>query len=76
MLNKLDKTEVINSISSERLEAYRLSPTDSIENLVQMYLHNIELAEALYPALALLEVTLRNRLNNAIARNIMPDWLI
>lgn len=76
MPDKLDKTEVINSISSERLEAYRLSPNDTIENLVQIYLHNIELAEALYPALALLEVTLRNRLNNAINRNIMQDWLI
>lgn len=76
MFDKFDKNEVINSISSERLEAYRLSPSDTIEDLVQVYLHNIELSEALYPALSLLEVTLRNRLNNAIDRNIIPDWLI
>ena len=76
MSNKFDKNEVINSLSSERLEAYRLSPNDTIENLVQAYLYNIELSEALYPALSLLEITLRNRLNNAIDKNIMPDWLI
>ena len=72
----LNKTEIINSISRERLETYRLSPNDTVEDLVRVYLHNIQLSEALYPALALLEVTLRNRLNNAIEKNIKPEWLI
>lgn len=76
MPGNLDITEVLNSISSERLETYRLSPDDTVENLIRHYLHNIQLAEALYPALALLEITLRNRLNNAIDRNITPNWLV
>jgi hypothetical protein len=72
----INETEIFNSISRERLESYRLMSTDTIEDLARFYLQNIQLAEALYPALALLEITLRNRLSNAIEKNIKPDWLI
>ena len=71
----INETEIKNSISIERLESYRLTPTDTIEDLIQLYLHNIKLAESLYPALALLEITLRNRLSNAIDKDIMSGWL-
>lgn len=71
-----NETEIINSISSERLEVYRKTANDTIEDLTRLYLHNIQLAESLFPALALLEVTLRNHLNNAIDKYIKHDWLI
>lgn len=72
----VNKVEILNDISNERLESYRISPANSIEDLVKIYLYNIKLSEALYPALALLEVTLRNHLNNAIGKHLKADWLI
>jgi len=71
-----NEAEIIKDFSLERLESYRTSQNDTINDLVQNYLYNIELAEALYPALALLEITLRNHLNNAIEKNIKANWLI
>lgn len=68
--------EIIKALSRERLETYRLAPTDLINDLVQRYLYNIELSQFLYPALSLLEITLRNHLNYAIDKFIKPDWLI
>lgn len=70
------ESEIIKALSRERLETYRQSPTDSIDTLVQRYLYNIELSQFLYPALSLLEVTLRNHLNTAIDNFIRPNWLL
>ena len=72
----VNKIEIINDISKERLESYRTSPNDSIEDLIKTYLYNIKLSEALYPALSLLEITLRNHLNNSIGAIIKTDWLL
>lgn len=70
------EAEIIKALSKERLETYRLTPTDSTNDLVQRYLYNIELSQFLYPALSLLEVTLRNHLNSAIDQFIKPNWLL
>jgi len=71
----VNEVEIIKDISKERLESYRISVGDGIEDLIQAYLYNIKLSEALYPALALLEVTLRNHLNTEIDKLVKPDWL-
>lgn len=68
--------EIIKALSKERLETYRQSPSDTISDLVQRYLYNIELSQFLYPALSLLEVTLRNHLSTAISTFIKPNWLL
>ncbi len=68
--------EIIKNISIERLETYRIDTNDNIQNLVERYLKNIQLAQSFYPALALLEVTLRNQISSAINKYIKKDWLI
>jgi hypothetical protein len=53
--------------SDVRLQSYRQSDQDDIDTVVH-YLWNLRLSEALYPILALFEVTLRNQIHNALAR--------
>lgn len=68
--------EIIKNISIERLETYRIDPSDSIQDLVERYLKNIQLGQLFYPALALLEVTLRNQISTAINKYIKENWLL
>jgi hypothetical protein len=51
--------------SDVRLQSYRRSDRDDID-IVVTYLWNLRLSEALYPILAIFEVTLRNSLHNAL----------
>jgi hypothetical protein len=54
-------------LSEARLEAYRAHPAEPLEAVLGRYRWNAALSMALYPALGLLEVTLRNTLHRAIA---------
>lgn len=67
------KDELIEVISSVRLKAYG-DGDNSI--LLNEYVYNLKLSEAFYPALSLLEITLRNRICNAIEKLICKDWLL
>lgn len=60
-------------ISAERLNGYRRDGFTSLE----VYAWNIELSEALYPLLHLIEISLRNRLHRAISIILDDDaWLL
>lgn len=56
-----------------RISAYG---KESIDILIERYIYNLKLSEAFYPALSLLEITLRNKICNAIEKLICKDWLI
>ncbi len=56
-----------------RISAYG---KESIDILIERYIYNLKLSEAFYPALSLLEITLRNKICNAIEKLIYKDWLI
>ena len=72
IINELQQ-ELIETITPVRLRAYG---EDSSEILLGKYIYNLKLSEALYPALALLEVALRNKICNSIEKLIGKDWLI
>lgn len=73
-MEKVDyKNELIEIITPVRLGAYG---NDNNEVLLEKYIYNLKLSEAFYPALSLLEITLRNRICNAIEKLICKDWLI
>lgn len=55
-----------------RISAYG---KESIDILIERYIYNLKLSEAFYPALSLLEITLRNKICNAIEKLICKDWL-
>jgi len=66
----------VDAMSSERLSGYhRKGQAESASHVLRRYLWNMQLSEALYPALNLLEVTLRNRLHTALNRHAgRDDW--
>lgn len=65
--------ELIDTITPVRLKAYG---DDSNDILLEKYIYNLKISESLYPALSLLEVTLRNKICYAIEALICKDWLI
>lgn len=65
--------ELIETITPVRLKAYG---EDSNDILLEKYIYNLKISESLYPALSLLEVTLRNKICYAIEALICKDWLI
>lgn len=68
-----NKTALIEIITPVRLRAYG---NECDEILLDKYIYNLRLSEAFYPALSLVEITLRNRICNAIDKLICKDWLI
>ena len=73
MNNIQNKKELIEIITPVRLRAYG---NECDELLLDKYIFNLRLAESFYPALSLLEVSLRNRICNAIDKLICKDWLV
>lgn len=62
-----DRLHDLGDVASDvRLQSYRQSDRDEIETVV-VYLWNLRLSEALYPILAIFEVTLRNAMHNALS---------
>ncbi len=62
------------SASDVRLQSYRQSDQSDVDTVVH-YLWNVRLSEALYPILAIFEVTLRNQIHNALAERYgMEEW--
>lgn len=68
-----NKTALIEIITPVRLRAYG---NECDEILLDKYIYNLRLSEAFYPALSLVEITLRNRICNAVDKLICKDWLI
>lgn len=65
--------ELFEIITPIRLSAYGNENNDI---LLEKYVYNLKLSESFYPALSLLEITLRNRICNAIDKLICNNWLI
>jgi len=59
-----------------RLSSYKYDEADDGSILLERYLYNIEVSKALYPILSILEISLRNRINEAIENIVQKDWLI
>ena len=73
-MEKVDyKNELIEIITPVRLGAYG---RDNNDVLLEKYIYNLKLSVAFYPALSLMEVTLRNRICNAIEKLICKNWLM
>jgi hypothetical protein len=63
-------------ISSSRIDRY-LTATGSKTKAVRLYKANLRISQAFLPVLAILEVTLRNRLNVILTGHFTdPDWII
>lgn len=69
-------TDILRALSHERLDGYRQhAPADKDISLLARYLWNVQLCEALYPAIQCLEVTLRNSIHGAATTTFgQADW--
>lgn len=72
----MELKSLVGALSAERLTGYeRTGQIEPAERILQRYLWNIQLCEALYPVLDLLEVTLRNALHAALSQHTgQADW--
>lgn len=75
-MSKPLETNLVNLFSSNRLNSYKYNDNDDNSIALERYLYNIELSKSLYPLLSILEISLRNRINQAIEDTIQNDWLI
>lgn len=75
MTNTLQNS-LINLFSINRLDSYKYAADDTDYTVIERYLYNIEISKSLYPLLSILEVSLRNRLNQAIETTVKSDWLL
>ncbi len=72
----MELKSLVGALSTERLTGYRRTgSSETAEHILQRYLWNIQLCEALYPVLNLLEVTLRNTLHSVLWQYTRrEDW--
>lgn len=64
------------SLNNERLKRYIVNNKADSQDVIGLYLWNIRLSKELYPLISLVEITLRNHINNAISQNIAEKWLL
>jgi hypothetical protein len=63
--------------SSARVNRYLIATGNSTEKTVKLYEANLKISQAFHPLLGILEVVLRNRLNDVLALYFTdPDWII
>jgi hypothetical protein len=67
--------EIIKLLSKQRFQPY-LEAKNSVEPAYNQYLYNIKLCESFYPSLNLLEIGLRNSINNLFTEKFTENWLL
>lgn len=72
----LNVQNLINEITVARLSSYKTGNAELDENVLEQYIYNIKVAEAFYPALSILEVTLRNKICLAVEKYVKHNWLL
>lgn len=74
-MKKALEANLIDLFSLKRLSSYKYNENDTDTIALERYLYNIELSKSLYPLLSILEISLRNRINQAIESVIQENWL-
>ena len=75
MPNTLEEN-LVKLFSSNHLNSYKYHNSDTDFIVLERYLYNIEVSKSLYPLLSFLEISLRNRINQAIETVIQQNWLL
>ncbi len=66
--------KVVQSLSTERFGTYLTAAGRDQERALRLYLWNAQLGEAFHLPIQAVEVTLRNRINNALVSKYGTDW--
>lgn len=62
-------------LSKPRWDSYKRNPFDSESEILERYLENIRLCEALYPSLHIVEIALRNQIDYVLTQAYKETWL-
>lgn len=65
-----NKNNLIKALSGERFSTYLKENHNDLEKALELYIKNIEISAAFFIPLQVLEVTIRNSLNETIKMNI------
>lgn len=57
-------SDIFSSISNERFEPYLIHSNNDKQKALELYQLNIEVSQSFYAPLSVLEVTLRNRIDD------------
>lgn len=69
--------DIVKALSRQRLETYRCLAVETDQRVLDRYLWNVAISEALYMALHFLEIALRNHVHDVIALGSNDaDWLV
>jgi len=68
------EAELLRCLSQPRLGTYRAACSNDFDRAMDLYIWNSQAAAAFYESLHLLEVALRNTLNNALTAHWSPTW--
>ena len=55
---------------------YKYDNSDDTDLILSRYIYNVQISESFYPIIAVLEIALRNRLYNAVAKLKGENWLL
>lgn len=75
-ISNKDISKITENISIDRLSSYKYDNNDSIDLIFSRYIYNVQTSKSFYPVIAALEVALRNRLYNAVAKLKGQNWLL
>jgi Abi-like protein len=67
---------MIGSLSPDRFAPYLRAMNGNINDALRLYTANVELSEALYPTLHILEIALRSRMGAVLEREHGPQWYL
>lgn len=72
----MDEATVRQALSADRFSTYLGWAKGNHDRALELYALNIQVSEALYPALQMLEVVLRNRIHAVMSEALGPEWLL
>jgi hypothetical protein len=76
MIVSVDYNKILKYVSAQRLQKYLDVSGGDIRRALKLYQANIRLSQSFYPILSLLEVVLRNAINEEMINYFKdPDWL-
>lgn len=69
----MEITKVISTISEERFASYQKRYPQNLEKSFLLYQSNIEISQAFYSSLSILEISLRNAINDSFAYHFKTE---
>ena len=70
----MEKKSIERIISSDRLSPYLKHHNNNLDNAISHYKANIKISEAFYPYLSVLEIGLRNSINDQLSRRFKSEY--